>query len=66
MLLGCPLGKGQVKWVKDKRRSVSTVDGSVKIPGVDKSSVGEYTCSLGHLSYNYYVGIKSEWRLLGL
>ena len=64
LAMDCALGSASV-WVKDKRKTVSSLSGSVRVTQAHQRHAGEYTCSQGSSSVNYFVIIQGrnvyEW-----
>ena len=61
VLLVC--GEGQekgVQWLKDSKTTLSTDKGRVWLHNVNHTHEGEYTCTYGKNTHNYYVTVQGR------
>ena len=61
LLLTCPLGDHKhVEWIKDDKMPIASDQGRVWLLNVNHTHEGEYTCSYGKQSHNYYLITQCE------
>lgn len=60
VVLSCAPGMEGVHWLKDNRVFVTSLNGKVRLFNVSHTHQGDYTCSNGERTLNYFLVVQSE------